>query len=87
MSTVSGLEIANNVEREWRDRMQAAVLADEALMRQALEALEWSNEYLEAMGKKLFPESKKVQPRSTTWHVQKAIIAIQNRLEGGSNAS
>lgn len=28
MSTVSGLEIANNVEREWRDRMEAAVTAE-----------------------------------------------------------
>ncbi len=25
MSTVSGLEIANNVEREWRDRLDAAL--------------------------------------------------------------
>lgn len=28
MSTVSGLDIANNVEREWRDRLKAAVLAE-----------------------------------------------------------
>ena len=28
MSTVSGLEIANNVEREWRDRLESAVLAE-----------------------------------------------------------
>lgn len=28
MSTVSGLEIANNVEREWRDRLDSAVLAE-----------------------------------------------------------
>ena len=28
MSTVSGLDIANNVEREWRDRLEAAVLAE-----------------------------------------------------------
>lgn len=28
MSTVSGLEIANNVEREWRDRLEAAVTAE-----------------------------------------------------------
>lgn len=28
MSTVSGLEIANNVEREWRDRLEAAVKAE-----------------------------------------------------------
>ena len=41
MSTVSGLEIANNVEREWRDRLDAAVRADESLLRQALEALEF----------------------------------------------
>jgi hypothetical protein len=25
MSTVSGLEIANQIEREWRDRLEAAV--------------------------------------------------------------
>jgi hypothetical protein len=28
MSTVSGLDIANNIEREWRDRLDAAVLAE-----------------------------------------------------------
>lgn len=28
MSTVSGLEIANMVEREWRDRLEAAVKAE-----------------------------------------------------------
>ena len=28
MSTVSGLEIANNVEREWRDRLDAALKAE-----------------------------------------------------------
>ena len=27
MSTVSGLDIANNIEREWRDRLEAAVKA------------------------------------------------------------
>lgn len=48
-----------------------------AAMRQALEALGFANEYLEAMGKKLFPESKKSQPGSTTWHVQKAITALR----------
>lgn len=25
MNTVSGLDIANNIEREWRDRLEAAV--------------------------------------------------------------
>ena len=45
MSTVSGLEIANNVEREWRDRLDAAVRADEALLRQVLEALERSDDF------------------------------------------
>jgi len=28
MSTVSGLDIANNVEREWRDRMNSALKAE-----------------------------------------------------------
>lgn len=28
MSTVSGLDIANNIEREWRDRLAAAILAE-----------------------------------------------------------
>ena len=28
MSTVTGLDIANNIEREWRDRLAAAVLAE-----------------------------------------------------------
>ncbi len=35
MSTVSGLEIANNVEREWRDRLEAAVKAAVEAERQA----------------------------------------------------
>ena len=32
MSTVSGLDIANNVEREWRDRLDAAVKAERKAM-------------------------------------------------------
>ena len=28
MSTVTGLDIANNIEREWRDRLAAAILAE-----------------------------------------------------------
>ena len=32
MSTVSGLDIANNVEREWRDRLDAAVKAEHQAM-------------------------------------------------------
>lgn len=32
MSTVSGLEIANRVEAEWRDRLEAAVKAERASM-------------------------------------------------------
>ena len=28
MSTVSGLDIANQIEREWRDRLEAAVKAE-----------------------------------------------------------
>ena len=28
MSIVRGLDIANNIEREWRDRLAAAVLAE-----------------------------------------------------------
>lgn len=37
MSTVSGLDIANNVEREWRDRMNAALKAERELIAQSLE--------------------------------------------------
>lgn len=37
MSTVSGLEIANNVEREWRDRLEAAVKAERDLIAKSLE--------------------------------------------------
>lgn len=34
MSTVSGLEIANNIEAEWRDRLEAAVKSErEALFK------------------------------------------------------
>ena len=35
MSTVSGLDIANNVEREWRDRLEAAVKASVKAEREA----------------------------------------------------
>jgi hypothetical protein len=55
-------------------------------MKQALEALEWSNEYLEIMGEKLFPKSKKVQPGSTTWHVHKAITALRQAIEQAEQA-
>ena len=54
---------------------------DEALMRQALESLQWSNEYLDGIGKKLFPTSKKAKPGSTSWNVQQAIKALKARLE------
>lgn len=37
MSTVSGLEIANNVEREWRDRLEAAVKAEREAIAQSLD--------------------------------------------------
>lgn len=40
MSTVSGLDIANNVEREWRDRLEAAVKAEREAC--AKEADAWS---------------------------------------------
>lgn len=55
--------------------------SDEGLMRQALEALQFASEYLETMGQKLFPESKKAQPGSTTWHVQQAMAALRGRLD------
>lgn len=55
--------------------------SDEALMRQALEALQFSSEYLDELGAKLFPDSKKAQPGSTTWHVQKAMAALRGRLD------
>lgn len=44
MSTVSGLDIANNVEREWRDRLEAAVKAAVKAEREecAKEADVWS---------------------------------------------
>ena len=54
---------------------------DEALMRQALESLQWSNEYLDEIGKKLFQTSKKAKPGSTSWNVQQAIKALKARLE------
>lgn len=55
--------------------------SDEELMRQALEALQFSSEYLETLGQKLFPDSKKVQPGSTTWHVQQAMAALRRRVD------
>ncbi len=58
---------------------------DEALLRQALEALVWSNEYLETLSEKLFPKSKKPQAGSTTWHVHKAIAALRKRLNQSTN--
>ena len=57
------------------------VESDEELLRQALEALQFSSEYLEQLGKKLFPDSKKAKPGSTAWHVQQAIAALRGRLE------
>ena len=55
-------------------------MTDRELMQQALDALEFSNEYLEAISDKLFPKSKKANPGSTLWHVQKAITALRERL-------
>lgn len=37
MSTVSGLDIANNVEREWRDRLETAVKAEREAIAQSLD--------------------------------------------------
>ena len=37
MSTVSGLEIANRVEADWRDRLDAAVKAEREHIAQSLE--------------------------------------------------
>lgn len=54
---------------------------DEALMRQALEALQFSSEYLDELGAKLFPSTKKAKPGSTAWHVQKAMAALRGRLD------
>lgn len=40
MSTVSGLDIANQIEREWRDRLEAAVKEEREAC--AKEADAWS---------------------------------------------
>ena len=56
-------------------------MTDEQLMQEALDALQWSSEYLEGVGAKLFPESKKTQPGSTVWHVRKSIANLKKRLE------
>lgn len=49
MSTVSGLDIANNIEREWRDRLAAAVLAERQRIVNLLmiqhEAAKWKHNY------------------------------------------
>lgn len=50
-------------------------------MRQALEALQFSSEYLDELGAKLFPRTKKAKPGSTAWHVQKAMAALRGRLD------
>jgi len=55
--------------------------SDEALLRQALEALQFSSEYLDELGAKLFPKSKSAKPGSTAWHVQKAMAALRARLD------
>ena len=58
--------------------------SDEALMRQALEALQFSSEYLDELAAKLFPSSKKAKPGSTAWHVQKAMAALRGRLDAAT---
>ena len=50
-------------------------------MRQDLEALQFSSEYLDELGAKLFPSTKKAKPGSTAWHVQKAMAALRGRLD------
>lgn len=44
MSTVSGLDIANQIEREWRDRLEAAVKAEREACAEVCDVL--SNFYL-----------------------------------------
>ncbi len=61
--------------------LQRQVRGDEGLLRQALEALQYSSEYLDLIGEQLFPKSKKVQPGSTAWHVNRAMVALRKRLE------
>lgn len=58
--------------------------SDEALMRQALEALQFSSEYLDELGAKLFQSPKKAKPGSTAWHVQKAMAALRGRLDAAT---
>lgn len=50
-------------------------------MRQALEALQFSSAYLDELGAKLFPSTKKAKPGSTAWHVQEAMAALRGRLD------
>ena len=45
MSTVSGLDIANQIEREWRDRLEAAVKAAVAAEREACAKLASEPQY------------------------------------------
>ena len=56
------------------------ITIDRSVVEQTLEGLELSNEYLEAISDKLFPKSKKANPGSTLWHVQKAIAALRQAL-------
>jgi septal ring factor EnvC (AmiA/AmiB activator) len=52
---------------------------DEALLRQALDALQYFDDYIQPLTDK-FGGPKVAEPLSTTWHVHKAIAAIKERL-------
>lgn len=51
MSTVSGLDIANQIEREWRDRLEAAVKEEREACAKLCETegLLWGQRYAAAI--------------------------------------
>lgn len=57
------------------------VESDEALLRQALEALEMSSGDLDGLSEKMFKGPKKAKPGSTSWHVARAVAALRERLD------
>jgi hypothetical protein len=59
----------------------STVESDEALLRQALEALEMSSSYLDALSEKMFQGPKKAKPGSTSWFVARAVEALRWRLD------
>ena len=74
---------ADELEQE-RKQLQAMLnqerTENEALLREALEALRYFDDYIQPLTDK-FGGPKVAEPASTSWHVHKAIAAIKERLK------